>query len=195
VVTTQPSSTRGERRGSPDNGGAVFSAGDEYRLGGAVGQEAPENPAQLTYSQSCTILPNARIKIYQGKEHIMSVKYTVVAKANPQDREAPPKYYPSIKSKSKVTLTQIMEQVSAISTVSSVDIAAAVEALLNVIPNELAKGNTVQLGDFGSFSLRIQSTGADAEGDVTARNITKVLTTFRPGKRFKKVLASIDFEK
>jgi len=125
----------------------------------------------------------------------MTVKYTVIARANPQDREAPPKYYPSIKSVGKVTLRQVMEQIAEISTVSSVDTVALVEAFLTIVPRELAKGNTVQLGDFGSFSLRIQSTGSDSPGKVSAGNITNVLTTFRPGKRFKRILDNTEFRK
>jgi predicted histone-like DNA-binding protein len=125
----------------------------------------------------------------------MTVKYTVIARANPQGREAPPKYYPSIKSVGKVTLRQVMEQIAEISTVSSVDTVALVEAFLTIVPRELAKGNTVQLGDCGSFSLRIQSTGEDSPGKVSAGNITKVLTTFRPGKRFKRILDNTEFRK
>jgi nucleoid DNA-binding protein len=63
------------------------------------------------------------------------------------------------------------------------------------VPDELADGNIVSLGDFGSFRLRVRSEGAATTEEVTARNITKTLTSFRPGKRFKQVLDTIEYEK
>lgn len=125
----------------------------------------------------------------------MTVKYTVVPKVNPQNPEAPRKYYPVAKSSGKTTIRNLAERIAEISTVSSVDVVAVLEAFLNIIPKELADGNIVQLGDFGSFSLRIRSEGADSEEQVTAHNITKILTSFRPGKRFKEVLDNVSYEK
>ena len=71
------------------------------------------------------------------------------------------------------------------STLTQTDIIAAIEALLAIIPEELAKGNVVELGDFGSFWLRINAEGADNEGMVHTGNITGVLPRFIPGKEFK----------
>lgn len=125
----------------------------------------------------------------------MTVKYTVVGRRNPGDPEEAKKYYPYLKSSGKVTLRQLTQRIAEISTVSSVDTVAVLEALLTVIPRELAAGNIVQLGDLGSFSLRVRSQGADTPEEVTASHITKTMTTFRPGKRFKDTLKSITFEK
>ncbi|MDY7042353.1 MAG: HU family DNA-binding protein [Chloroflexota bacterium] len=125
----------------------------------------------------------------------MTVKYTVVPKVNPQNPEAPRKYYPMVKSTGKTNLRQLAERIAEISTVSSVDVVAVLEAFLNIVPRELAEGNIVKLGDFGSFSLRIRSQGADSEEQVTAHNITKTLTSFRPGKRFKETLDNVSYEK
>lgn len=104
-------------------------------------------------------------------------------------------YYPQVKSSGKVMLRQFAQQIADISTVSAVDTIAVLEALLTVIPRELAEGRIVRLGDFGSFSLRIRGQGADTPEGVTAHNITKTLTSFRPGKLFKGALDNISFEK
>ncbi len=125
----------------------------------------------------------------------MTVKYTVVARGNPGDPEAPKKYYPILKSTGKVSLRQLARRISEISTVSSVDTVAVLEALLTVVPQELAEGRTVRLGDLGSFSLRSRGEGSETAEEVTAHNITKTLIGFRPGKRFKEVLANLSFEK
>ena len=69
------------------------------------------------------------------------------------------------------------------------------EALLTTIPEELSKGNIVELGNFGSFWLRSEAEGADSAEAVRGNQITKVLPRFNPGKEFKKVLEAIEFEK
>jgi len=125
----------------------------------------------------------------------MSVRFGIAARRDPRNVEAPPRYYPQVKSRGTVGLRQLSERIADISTVSSVDTLAVLEALLVVVPQELAQGNVVQLGDFGSFSLRTQSRGSDTPDEVTAQNIIRRLVTFRPGKRFKQVLDAIIFEK
>ena len=124
----------------------------------------------------------------------MTVKYTIVARGNPQDPDAPKKYYPVAKSTGETTLSKLAERAAEMSTLSSVDLAAALEALLTVIPRELAAGNIVRLGDFGSFSLRVRSEGSETEDQVSSRNITKRIIVFRPGKRFTRVVDDIEFK-
>lgn len=125
----------------------------------------------------------------------MSTKYNVVARINPSDRTAPAKYYPSVKSTGRVTLRQLSSQIAEISTVSSVDTMAVLEALLTIIPREISNGNIVELGDFGSFFLRTKSEGSDTPEEVSAANITKTLPQFRPGKEFTQVLNNTRYEK
>jgi HU domain fused to wHTH, Ig, or Glycine-rich motif len=75
----------------------------------------------------------------------MAVKFNIVERANPLDREAPKKFYPSIQFSGRV------------------------------IPEELAKGNIVELGDFGSFWLRASSEGAETAEEVRSSQISGVL--------------------
>ncbi len=125
----------------------------------------------------------------------MTVKYNVVERGNPSNPAAPKKFYPSIESSGRKTLRQMAERISQISTVSSADTMAVLEALLTTIPDELAAGNIVELGDFGNFWLRSDSDGADTADAVRASQINSVLPRFNPGKEFKKVLDAIEFEK
>ena len=125
----------------------------------------------------------------------MSVKYNVVERGKPGDPEAPKKYYPSIQSSGRVTLRQLSQSVSQMSTISSADTMAVLEALLTVIPQELSRGNIVELGEFGNFWLRTSTEGADTADAVRATQITGVLPRFNAGKEFKKVLDTIDFVK
>ena len=125
----------------------------------------------------------------------MTVKYNVVERGNPSNAEAPKKFYPSITSSGRKTMRQMAARISEISTVSSADTMAVLEALLTTIPQELASGNIVELGDFGNFWLRGDSEGSETAADVRASSIKGVLPRFNAGKEFKKVLDVIEFEK
>lgn len=125
----------------------------------------------------------------------MTVKYNVVERGNPSNPAAPKKFYPSIESSGRKTLRQMAARISEISTISSADTMAVLEALLTTIPQELAAGNIVELGDFGNFWLRSNSEGAETAEAVRASQINGILPRFNPGKEFKKVLDTIEFEK
>ena len=125
----------------------------------------------------------------------MTVKFNVVERGNPANAEAPKKFYPSIQSSGRMSLRELAREIGSISTVSSTDTLAVLEALLNIIPKELSKGNIVELGDFGSFWLRSEAEGADTAEAVRGNQIAKVLPRFNPGKEFKKALDAIEFEK
>lgn len=125
----------------------------------------------------------------------MTVKYNVVERGNPSNREAPKKFYPSIASTGRKTLRQLAARISEISTVSSADTMAVLEALLTTIPQELTAGNVVELGDFGNFWLKANSEGVESADAVRATQITTLLPRFNPGKEFKKVLATVEYEK
>jgi predicted histone-like DNA-binding protein len=125
----------------------------------------------------------------------MTVKFNVVERGNPANREAPKKFYPSVASSGRKTLRQMATQISQMSTVSSADTMAVLEALLTTIPQELAAGNVVELGDFGNFWLKANADGADTADAVRSSQITTILPRFNPGKEFKKVLATLEYVK
>src|SRR5262245_39331190 len=125
----------------------------------------------------------------------MSVKFNVSTRKNPRDLTAQPKYYATIKSSGRTDTNAIAKSINSMSTVSSVDTAAVLEAFLTVVPEKLAEGNIVELGDFGSFRVSLSSDGADLAENVTSRNITDVRVIFSPGKRFKQMLDTVEFEK
>jgi predicted histone-like DNA-binding protein len=64
-----------------------------------------------------------------------------------------------------------------------------------VVPEKLADGKIVELGDFGTFRITVSSEGAALADEVSVRNITETRVIFTPGKRFKQMLATIQFQK
>jgi len=125
----------------------------------------------------------------------MSVKYNIVERGNPSNPEAPKKFYPSIQSSGRLTLRELAEQAADRSTLTAADIIAAVESFLAIVPRELAKGNIVELGDFGSFWLKTTTEGANTAEEVRGDQISTVLPRFNPGKQFKRMLDNIEFNK
>lgn len=67
-----------------------------------------------------------------------------------------------------MTLRELAKEIGAISAVSNKDALAVLDALLNIIPQELSKGNIAELGEFGSFWLKANAEGADTA--ATARS-------------------------
>jgi len=125
----------------------------------------------------------------------MTVEYKVVERGNPANPSAPKKFYPLISSSGRTTMRQLAGRISQISTVSSTDTMAVLEGLLTIIPEELAKGNIVELGDFGNFWLKINAEGAESADVVRGTQVTNVAPRFNPGREFKKALSSVTFTK
>jgi len=125
----------------------------------------------------------------------MSIKFNVIERPNPQDREAPRKFYPSIQASGRKSLRQLSKRITQMCTVTGPDTMAVLESMLEIIPEELADGNIVELGDFGSFWLRNSADGVDQEEEASASQVTNILPRFIPGKEFKKALKGVDFEK
>ncbi len=125
----------------------------------------------------------------------MSVKFNIVERGKPGQPDAPKKYYPSLQSTGRVTIRQLANEASQISTLSSPDMMAAIEAFLMLIPGHLANGEVVELGDFGNFWLRFSAEGAETAAEVRGDQITTLIPRFMPGKEFKRVLGTVKFEK
>jgi hypothetical protein len=75
----------------------------------------------------------------------MSIKFNIVERGTPGNSEAAKRYYPSIQSTGRVSVRDLAERASRMSTLSTPDMMAAIEVLLTIIPQELADGNIVEL--------------------------------------------------
>lgn len=125
----------------------------------------------------------------------MTIKFNIVERSRPGDSEAPKKYYPSIQSTGRVSMHELAKQASMMSTLSTPDMMAAIEALLTIIPDELANGKIVELGDFGNFWLRFSAEGVEDRKRVSGDQITTLIPRFMPGKRYKRAREAVKFEK
>jgi predicted histone-like DNA-binding protein len=79
--------------------------------------------------------------------------------------------------------------------VSQGDTMAVIESLLQHIPQYLAEGKIVRLGELGSFYLSIQAEGSSDAKSVNASKIKRNKLHFRAGKLVKQMLKHLDYRK
>ena len=125
----------------------------------------------------------------------MPLKYHLIQRVNPRNPEAPRKFYAKAIKRSNISLRQLAKEIAQISTVSTVDSIAVIEALLQLIPDHITQGDFVRLGDFGSFYIGLNSEGVEQENEFSADMIKSVKIYFRPGKELKKIVDDTEFEK
>ena len=141
------------------------------------------------------IIPIFPASITPNSLTTMPIEYSLVERANPGDAKAPKKFYATAKSTGDTTVRGLAKRISDISTVSTVDVMAVLEALFQVVPGELAEGRIVRCGDFGSFFTTLKSGGADSEKEFAPALIGTVTVKFRPGKLFAQSMQGAEFKR
>lgn len=125
----------------------------------------------------------------------MSVKFKVLPRKNPQDTNAPEKYYAAAIGDGAIDLDRLAEKIAYQCTLTEVDCHAVLLSLVHNVSEELNDGRIVRLGKLGTFQIGISSEGKDTEEEVNASVITKSRINFRPGKKLRKVLTELSFRK
>ena len=123
------------------------------------------------------------------------MKYKLIQKRKPGDPDAPKKWYATPIKSGTITQKNLAQQISGRSSLTSGDVNNVIQNLLELLPQELIKGNSVQLGDFGTFRLSFSSDGVDTEKDFTKDKIKGVKILFTPSNDFKKTLSDMKLEK
>lgn len=123
------------------------------------------------------------------------MKYKLVQKGNPAKPDAAKKWYANPVKSGTITQKNLATQISGRSSLTSGDIANVLQNLVELLPQELIKGNSVQLGDFGTFRVSFSSDGAENEKDFTTDKIKGVKVLFTPSTDFKRILSEMKFEK
>ncbi len=125
----------------------------------------------------------------------MPIKFNAVARKNPRDLGAAPKFYAQIIGDGKTTLDDLAKYAASISTVSKADILAVLESTFSKIAEDVADGKIVYVGEYFTLQAGGSSTGEEKEKDVSANNIRSVKTVFRAGKMIKDALKLARFQK
>lgn len=125
----------------------------------------------------------------------MKLKYHLIQRVNPTSPDAPRKFYAKELKRSEINLRQLADEIADISTVSTIDTIAVIESLIQLIPKHIMQGDIVRLGEFGSYSAKISSSGVNDENEFNHNLIKGIKIHFRPGKELKKVQNDLEFVK
>ena len=125
----------------------------------------------------------------------MTIKYRVLERRNPSDLDLPAKFYAKAVTHEVIGIDELCELIADQSTVSETDVLAVLNSLEKNVIRQIKKGNLIQLGRLGSFQLSLKSAGSDLATDVTASNVLRKRIIFRPSKRMRNALATVDFTK
>ena len=125
----------------------------------------------------------------------MAVSYVLVERGNPQKPEEPKKFYAQAKSTGSVTLKELGKEITQRSTVNHADTLAVLEALTQVLADNLSAGKIVRLGDFGTFQISVGSEGAATEKEFTSNLVKNPKVAFRAGNDLKDMLKVLKYER
>lgn len=124
-----------------------------------------------------------------------TVKYSVIPRINPRDRETEPKFYAQVQTSGDVSMREMCERIQQSCTVTKADVHAVLVAMEDVIVDALKGGEIIRLGDLGTLRVSLSSKGALTEKEYTSSLITKSRIIFRPGSILSEALATISYTK
>lgn len=124
----------------------------------------------------------------------MTVSYKSIARINPADSTAPPKYYATVVKKGVTDLNQLALLLGDGSTTRKADVYAVLVGLVEEIKKELTQGRMVKLGDLGSFTVGVHSEGVDSPNLVTSSLIKRRKIVYRSSSELKTMLATLKFK-
>ncbi len=117
------------------------------------------------------------------------INYIAQAKKNPQTKTL--SYYAQIAPVTPLKLDDIVRRIEKTCTVSSADIKAVLDALQHEVIESLRAGNSVRLGDLGSFRATLSSSGVEAPEKVSAALIKSVRVRFTPGAKMNEIFGNL----
>ena len=124
-----------------------------------------------------------------------TVKYSVIPRINPRDRESEPKFYAQAKMSGEVSLREMCDRIQQSCTVTKADVHAVLVAMEDVFVDALKGGEIIRLGDLGTFRVSLSSKGSLTEKEYTSSLITKSRIIFRPGSVLSDALTNLSFSK
>ena len=111
------------------------------------------------------------------------IKYLLISRKNPITKEYA--YHASAIPVTPVKIDEIAENISATCTVNSADVKAVLDALQAQVIKCLRNGQSVRLGDLGSFHARLASAGTATEEDFSMENIRGIRVRFTPSSKMR----------
>ena len=123
----------------------------------------------------------------------MAIILKKTQRVNPRDKNAAKKWYPVQQTLKQMDENEVAELVAEETTLNPAEALMAIRQLRKVVQRALLNGQSVKLGDWGSFNARISGSGADTAKALTADNVKSVNINFLPGKELKAAMQTASF--
>lgn len=123
----------------------------------------------------------------------MAILVKPIQRATPGDPEGPRKWYITQVTAALVDETQIAIDMAEGTTLDPSEALMALRQLRKVLLRRLLSGESVRMGNWGSFSVTLTSTGVEDKKKLTANLIKSVNLNFQPDKTFKEELNRATF--
>ena len=104
------------------------------------------------------------------------------------------KYYGRITGREQINLNHLAKTLSERTTLSTVDVIAALEGFREIILEELLEGNNVKLDRLGIFSLSVRTEGVDDPSKLNKSKVKDVKINFLPDAELKKRVKTAQFQ-
>ncbi|MCD8194528.1 MAG: hypothetical protein LUD74_08300 [Tannerellaceae bacterium] len=113
----------------------------------------------------------------------MALKYHVVRRTDLRKgaSQGAMLYHGQVRVGDRITLDELGESISALSTASEGDISVVLDGLLMLLRQHLVKGNIVELGDLGKFRMVAGSPGVEEAEDFNVSLFKKGHIVYTPG--------------
>ena len=99
------------------------------------------------------------------------INYSISLRANPSDQDAPKKAYANAQYSEIMTLDKFAEHISTHgSKYNRADIQAVLIQAVDCMREQLLAGQRIQMGDLGTFSIHINSMGAESLENIQSRH-------------------------
>ncbi|GGK02260.1 MULTISPECIES: HU family DNA-binding protein [Parabacteroides] len=127
----------------------------------------------------------------------MPLKYRLVKRKDMSKdaAEGAELYYAQTSISKKVDLNRICSRISKYSTASRGDILLVLDGLITVMNESLADGESIHLGDFGSFRMVAGSKGSSTEKDFNSSLFNRAHIVFYPGTMLMDIVRDASYEK
>ena len=119
----------------------------------------------------------------------MAILVKPVQRINPLDKEAPKKWYVTQVTTAQADETEVAMELADETTLNPSEAMMAIRQLRKILLRRLLGGESVKLGNWGSFSVTLSSLGVPTKEEVNAKNSRgpvsgQVLTCTRPDTGF-----------
>jgi len=123
----------------------------------------------------------------------MAILIKPIQRVNPLDKDAAKKWYITQVTTAQVDETTVAMDLADETTLNASEAMMAIRQLRKILLRRLLGGESVKLGNWGSFNISINSAGVATKEEVNAKNIKSVNLNFQPDAEFKADLQKATF--